>query len=102
MQKNGFAHPEVLVDTDWTELHLNDPKVSGSWRSMSTQKLMMKDISPVPSAGTGKRNCRIRPAATLSRKPSWKNSRKAGIDNTTSISCTATTITGSQHGRSGN
>jgi thiosulfate/3-mercaptopyruvate sulfurtransferase len=24
---NGYAHPEVLVDTSWTEDHLNDPNV---------------------------------------------------------------------------
>ena len=23
----NYAHPEVLVDTDWTEEHLNDPNV---------------------------------------------------------------------------
>ncbi|MGA9119111.1 MAG: sulfurtransferase [Bacteroidota bacterium] len=27
MADNGFAHPEVLVDTGWTELHLNDPNI---------------------------------------------------------------------------
>lgn len=27
MATSTYAHPEVLVDTDWTEKHLNDPKV---------------------------------------------------------------------------
>ncbi|MGH2404745.1 MAG: sulfurtransferase, partial [bacterium] len=27
MSKDGYAHPEVLVDTDWVGAHLNDPKV---------------------------------------------------------------------------
>lgn len=27
MATSTYAHPEVLVDTDWTENHLNDPKV---------------------------------------------------------------------------
>ncbi len=27
MPKNGFAHPEVLVTTDWADLHRNDPGV---------------------------------------------------------------------------
>ncbi len=27
MSKNGFAHPEVLVDTEWTDLHRNDSGV---------------------------------------------------------------------------
>ena len=26
-EKNGYVHPEVLVDTEWVEAHLNDPKV---------------------------------------------------------------------------
>jgi len=26
-ESNGYVHPEVLVDTDWVEAHLNDPKV---------------------------------------------------------------------------
>ena len=26
-ENNGYVHPEVLVDTDWVEAHLNDPKV---------------------------------------------------------------------------
>jgi thiosulfate/3-mercaptopyruvate sulfurtransferase len=26
-EKNGYVHPEVLVDTDWVEAHLNDPTV---------------------------------------------------------------------------
>jgi thiosulfate/3-mercaptopyruvate sulfurtransferase len=27
MANDGYAHPEVLVDTDWVAQHLNDPKV---------------------------------------------------------------------------
>ena len=27
MSRNGFAHPEVLVDTDWAAAHLEDPQV---------------------------------------------------------------------------
>ena len=27
IQARGYAHPEVLVSTDWVEQHLNDPKV---------------------------------------------------------------------------
>ncbi len=27
MAENTYAHPEVLVDADWVEQHLNDPKV---------------------------------------------------------------------------
>lgn len=27
MSQNGYAHPEVLVDADWVQEHLNDPKV---------------------------------------------------------------------------
>ncbi len=26
-ESNGYVHPEVLVDTDWVEAHLNDPTV---------------------------------------------------------------------------
>jgi thiosulfate/3-mercaptopyruvate sulfurtransferase len=26
-QNKGYAHPDVLVDADWVEAHLNDPKV---------------------------------------------------------------------------
>ncbi|MBX5458170.1 MAG: sulfurtransferase [Thermogemmatispora sp.] len=26
-ENKGYAHPEVLVDADWVEAHLNDPKV---------------------------------------------------------------------------
>ena len=27
VQSKGYAHPEVLVDADWVQQHLNDPKV---------------------------------------------------------------------------
>src|SRR5258706_958032 len=27
IEERGYAHPEVLVSTDWVEKHLNDPKV---------------------------------------------------------------------------
>ena len=27
IEQRGYAHPEVLVSTDWVEQHLNDPKV---------------------------------------------------------------------------
>src|SRR6202171_4772103 len=26
-EQKGYVHPEVLVDADWVEAHLNDPKV---------------------------------------------------------------------------
>jgi len=27
IEQRGYAHPEVLVSTDWVAQHLNDPKV---------------------------------------------------------------------------
>ena len=27
IEERGYAHPDVLVSTDWVEQHLNDPKV---------------------------------------------------------------------------
>ena len=26
-ENKGYVHPEVLVDADWVEAHLHDPKV---------------------------------------------------------------------------
>lgn len=26
-EDKGYKHPEVLVDADWVQSHLNDPKV---------------------------------------------------------------------------
>ncbi len=80
-----YAHPEVLVDTTWTEQHLATPR-SGSWRSMSIRKRMRKGMSPVPLDGTGRHNFPIRCAATLSRKTDLeKLLGEAGIDNNTTV-----------------
>ncbi len=27
IDRRGYAHPEVLVSTDWVEQHLNDPNI---------------------------------------------------------------------------
>ena len=71
--------------------------------STSIRKPTRRDISPVPSAGTGKHNCPIPCAATLSRKPTWRSCWESRGSTTIPTSfCMATTTTGSPHGLSGN
>ena len=47
IETRGYAHPEVLVSTEWVARHLEDPKV----RSMeSNEDLLLFDLGHVPGA----------------------------------------------------
>ena len=47
LEQTGFAHPEVLVNTDWVSEHLNDPKVR---IVESDEDVLLYDIGHVPGA----------------------------------------------------
>lgn len=46
-QKNGYAHPDMLVETDWVAEHLNDPNVR---IVESDEDVLLYDIGHVPGA----------------------------------------------------
>ncbi len=43
----GYAHPEVLVDTEWVAAHLDDPKVR---LFESNEDLLLYDVGHIPGA----------------------------------------------------
>jgi thiosulfate/3-mercaptopyruvate sulfurtransferase len=47
IEERGYAHPEVLVSTDWVAQHLNDPKVR---LVESNEDLLLYDTSHIPGA----------------------------------------------------
>jgi thiosulfate/3-mercaptopyruvate sulfurtransferase len=47
IEKRGYAHPEVLVSTDWVAQHLNDPKVR---LVESNEDLLLYDTGHIPGA----------------------------------------------------
>ena len=47
IEQRGYAHPEVLVSTDWVAQHLNDPKVR---LVESNEDILLYDIGHVPGA----------------------------------------------------
>ena len=47
MSDSNYAHPEVLVETDWVALHLSDPKVR---IVESDEDVLLYDIGHVPGA----------------------------------------------------
>ena len=47
MSTDSYAHPEVLVSTDWVAQHLNDPKVR---IVESDEDVLLYDIGHVPGA----------------------------------------------------
>jgi len=46
-QKNGYAHPEMLVETDWVAEHLNDKNVR---LVESDEDVLLYDVGHVPGA----------------------------------------------------
>ncbi len=47
MDKQGYAHPEVLVDTEWVATHLNDPKIR---IVESDEDVLLYEVGHVPGA----------------------------------------------------
>ena len=47
IEKRGYAHPEVLVSTDWVAQHLDDPKVR---LVESNEDLLLYDTGHIPGA----------------------------------------------------
>jgi thiosulfate/3-mercaptopyruvate sulfurtransferase len=47
IDERGYAHPEVLVSTDWVAQHLNDPKVR---LIESNEDLLLYDTGHIPGA----------------------------------------------------
>ena len=45
--KTDYAHPEVLVSTDWVAQHLNDPKVR---LVESNEDILLYDTGHIPGA----------------------------------------------------
>src|SRR3954452_14005691 len=47
IEQRGYAHPEVLVSTDWVAQHLKDPKAR---HAESTEAILHSDPGPIPGA----------------------------------------------------
>jgi 3-mercaptopyruvate sulfurtransferase SseA len=47
IEERGYAHPEVLVSTDWVAQHLDDPKVR---LVESNEDLLLYDTGHIPGA----------------------------------------------------
>jgi thiosulfate/3-mercaptopyruvate sulfurtransferase len=47
IEQRGYAHPEVLVSTDWVAEHLNDPKVR---LVESNEDILLYDTGHIPGA----------------------------------------------------
>ena len=47
IEKRGYAHPEVLVSTDWVAEHLKDPKVR---MVESNEDILLYDTGHIPGA----------------------------------------------------
>src|SRR5690349_10307403 len=47
IEERGYAHPEVLVSTDWVAQHLEDPKVR---LVESNEDLLLYDTGHIPGA----------------------------------------------------
>jgi thiosulfate/3-mercaptopyruvate sulfurtransferase len=47
IEQRGYAHPEVLVSTDWVAQHLNDPKVR---LIESNEDILLYDTGHIPGA----------------------------------------------------
>ena len=47
IEQRGYAHPEVLVSTDWVAEHLNDPKVR---LVESNEDMLLYDTGHIPGA----------------------------------------------------
>ena len=47
IEQRGYAHPEVLVSTDWVAAHLNDPKVR---LVESNEDILLYDTGHIPGA----------------------------------------------------
>src|SRR3954453_5356548 len=47
IEERGYAHPEVLVSTDWVAEHLKDPKVR---LVESNEDLLLYDTGHIPDA----------------------------------------------------
>jgi thiosulfate/3-mercaptopyruvate sulfurtransferase len=47
IEQRGYAHPEILVSTDWVAKHLDDPKVR---LVESNEDLLLYDTGHIPGA----------------------------------------------------
>ena len=47
IDQRGYAHPEVLVSTEWAAAHLNDPKVR---LVESNEDILLYDTGHIPGA----------------------------------------------------
>ena len=47
IEKRGYAHPEVLVSTEWVAQHLKDPKVR---LVESNEDILLYDTGHIPGA----------------------------------------------------
>jgi thiosulfate/3-mercaptopyruvate sulfurtransferase len=47
IDQRGYAHPEVLVSTDWVSQHLSDPKVR---LVESNEDILLYDTGHIPGA----------------------------------------------------
>ena len=80
-----YANPDVLVDTDWVEEHLDDPSVRLIEVDEDTEAYE-KDTSAGRSAGTGPRtSTRTSDATTGTRPGSPSCSRPQGVGPDTTV-----------------
>ena len=85
IEQRGYAHPEVLVSTDWVAQHLNDPKVR---LVESNEDILLYDTGHIPGAvkldwTTDLNDQVIRDYVTEDRLQALLRSR--GINNDTTI-----------------
>ena len=77
-----MSRADVLVDADWVEAHLDDPKRRPRRGRRGHQPPTTRATSPAPSASTGRPTCRTRSAATSStRRSSRRCCPRKGIGN---------------------
>ena len=92
--ESGYAHPEVLVSTDWVAEHLDDPNVR---IVESDEDVLLYDMGHirVPSTSTGTLICRTRSNAIFSTRRASRRYWARTASATTRQSCsTATATTG--------
>ncbi len=85
IEERGYAHPEVLVSTDWVAQHLNDPRVR---LVESNEDILLYDTGHIPGAvkidWVTDLNDSVR-RDYVDREAMQKLLRSKGIDNDTTI-----------------
>ena len=62
--QTSYAHPEVLVDTEWVAQHLNDPNVRIVEADEDPLLYEVRATSQTPSSWTGTSMCKTPSGAT--------------------------------------